>query len=171
MVGQSVLVVTIEHFETVAQARRIAHRSNPADSCPADGRPRHHIGHAVRVFRLKLRHVVPLALVVAGVLIASVPTTQTRTIEMPDGTSVSVSFRCVAPALDVLGFGGEEAGWFAYAPNSGATFAPSSTPVSCRPEAYWRTGAGAALVAAGVALAYGSHRARRPQPQVSQTSP
>jgi hypothetical protein len=94
--------------------------------------------------------IVPVVLAAAGILIATIPSTRTRTFDDADGT-VSVSFRCKAPVLDVLGIG-DEGGWFAYAPNTGKTFA--SGGVSCRPEAYCRTGAGAALLAAAAALVF-----------------
>jgi MYXO-CTERM domain-containing protein len=97
-------------------------------------------------------------LAVAGVLVATVPSSRAATFS-GDGQAISVSFRCKVPVFDVLGVGDEGGGWIAFAPNTSKAF--TSGRISCRPEAYWRSATGAALVAAAVLVLITTRRRRR----------
>ena len=99
-------------------------------------------------------------LVVAGVLLAGLGYTQTERGRLPgQSTEVEFTYDCARPILDVFGGGADPDGaWFAYAPNTGVVFAAGT--YSCRPQAWWRAGGGAALVAACVLFGSGSSRAR-----------
>ena len=101
-----------------------------------------------------------VGLVAAGVFVATVPMKRTLTFdELGEEDSVAASVRCAPPVFDLLGIGTDDGGWFNYAPNSGIVFTPSR--VQCRPAAWWRTGFGALLIAAGSALLLWSRRSTR----------